>query len=273
MNHYQPAENALKPQINSLKELLSVCQTLFIVVLFFTPFSVKAAEGVLDTTTIPAEKPTAEAKYTSVPKINFFLSDEKFLLIQVNGLLLKDIDGFTWGGTDISGLISPFEQQGVIKFTEKTDGFQMNVNIPIDQLSGKTEFGVLYGHGNKLSAVVDSEKLLKEIQDSTSASKGFGYTRLYGIVIERSGWCYYGGCGSTYASYADVHFYAWRGYWAYIGSTTTDANGYYNVSYEGNNEPYIHIQAQKNGKTASYTQRGPACACTSSVVKTNLDLQ
>lgn len=256
-----------------LNKLLAVCRSSIIVATFFMPFSANAAEGTLDTSNPPTETPTTEAKYSGAPKINFSLSDEKFLLIQVNGLLLKDIDGFTWGATDISGLISPFEQQGVMKFIEKADGFQMNVNIPIDQLSGKTEFGVLYGHGNKLSAVVDSEKLLKETQDSTSASKGFGYTRLYGIVIERSGWCYYGGCGSTYASYTDVHFYAWRGYWAYIGSTTADANGYYNVSYEGNNEPYIHIQAQKNGKTASYTQRGPACACTSSVVKTNLDLQ
>jgi len=236
------------------------------------PFSANAAEGTLDTSNPPTETPTTEAKYSGAPKINFSLSDEKFLLIQVSGLLLKETDGFTWGAIDISSLVPQFEQQGLINLTEKTDGFQMNVNIPIDQLSGKTEFGVLYGSGNKLSAIVDSEKLLQETQETTSASKGFGYTRLSGTITERSGCCYCGQCGTTYASYATVRFYAWRGYWAYLGATTTDTYGYYNVYYNGKNEPYILIQASKNGKVVSGTVRGPASFGATSAVRGNFYL-
>jgi len=255
-----------------LNKLLAVCRSSIIVATFFMPFSANAAEGTLDTSNPPTETPTTEAKYSGAPKINFSLSDEKFLLIQVNGLLLKDTDGFTWGGADISSLISQFETQGAIKLTEKDDGFQMDVNIPIDQLSGKNEFGVLYGSGNKLSAVVDSEKLLQETQETSSAGKGFGYTRLYGTVTERNGRCYYGGCGSIYASYATVRFYAWRGYWAYLGATTTDTYGYYNVYYNGKNEPYILIQASKNGKVVSGTVRGPASFGATSAVRGNFYL-
>ncbi len=128
------------------------------------PATLWAEETPLDpNVTPPTQAPTGEAKYSGPPVINFYLTDEDNLIIKVDGLLLKDVDGFSWGGFDISEMMEGFEQQGMVKMTEKEDGFKMDVNVPVQQLlTGPTLFGVLYANGNTLSATVDSEKLLAE---------------------------------------------------------------------------------------------------------------
>jgi hypothetical protein len=239
-----------------------------------------AAETPLDTNAPkPQQTPTSEAKYSGPPIINFYLADDDTLVVKVDGLLLKNVDGFTWSGMDISEMIGQFETQGIVKKTEKDDGFQLEVKMPIQQLAGKNEFGIRYAGSNKLSATVDSEKLLAEKATTVAESKGkddkgFGLTRIYGTGTERSGGCCYcGRCGNQYASNATLDFYAWQGYWAYIGSTVTDSYGNYDIWYQGQNEPYIHIRAEHNGKVASGTYSGPACPCTTTTIKANFSLQ
>lgn len=242
------------------------------VMLSYLPNALWAAETPLDPNLKPpAQAPTGEAKYSGPPVINFYLTDEDFLIIKVDGLLLKDVDGFVWSGADISGMIENFEKQGVVKMTDRADGFQMDVQMPIQQLAGKNAFGILYAGGNTLSAMVDSDKLLAE--RPKLEGRGFGLTNLYGTLTERSGCCYCGRCSNQYSSGATVYFYAWQGYWAYIGATTADASGYFDVWYQGNNEPYIKIVASHNGKSASGTFSGPSCPCTTNYTKANLYLQ
>jgi hypothetical protein len=242
-------------------------------VLTHIPSIIWAEETPLDPNVTPPEQaPTGEAKYSGPPIINFYLTDEDNLIIKVDGLLLKDVDGFSWGGFDISGMMESLEQQKLIKMTAREDGFQMDVNVPVQQLvASPTVFGVLYANKNTLSATIDSEKLLAD--RPKIEGRGFGWTNLYGTLTERSGCCYCGRCGTTYSSYATLYFYAWRGYWAYIGSTTATASGYFDISYQGQNEPYIKIVASHNGKTATATASGPSCPCSNSYVKANLYLQ
>ena len=234
--------------------------------------SLWAEETPLDeSATPPAEIPTADTKYTGLPIINFYLSDDDFLIIKVDGLLIGDVDGFSWNSGDISEQISQFKESGVVEITERDDGFQMLVNMPIQQLAGKNEFGVRYLGDNKLSATIDSEKLIAELKSSDD--RGFGYARVFGTITERGGCCYCGQCGTQYASHARVHFYLWKGSWVYIGSTTTTAKGYYNVSFQGNDASRMLIVAEHNGKKAAVSSWGPACACTAVKVRANLYLK
>jgi hypothetical protein len=156
------------------------------------PSTLWAEETPLDPNiTQPAQAPTGDAKYSGPPVINFYLTDEDNLIIKVDGLLLKDVDGFSWGGFDISEMMEGFEQQGMVKMTDREDGFQMDVNVPVQQLvTGPTLFGVVYANGNTLSATVDAEKLLAE--RPKLEGRGFGWTNLYGTLTERSGCCYCG---------------------------------------------------------------------------------
>jgi hypothetical protein len=169
-------------------------------------------------------------------------------------------------------MVSQFKEDGTIELTEREDGFQLLVNIPIQGLAGKNEFGVLYLGDNKLSATIDSEKLIAELKSSED-DKGFGYTRVFGTLTERDGCCWCGRCGTQYASHARVHLYLWKGGWVYIGSTTATASGYYDVSFQGHDASRVLIVAEHNGKRASVSSWGPACACTSTKVRANLYLQ
>lgn len=245
----------------TLSVILSVSSTLW------------AEETPLDANvTPPTQTPTGEAKYSGPPVINFYLTDEDNLIIKVDGLLLKEIDGFSWSGMDITSMMEGFEQQGLVKMTEREDGFQMDVNVPVQQLvTSPTLFGVLYANGNTLSATIDAEKLLTE--RPSLAGRGFGWTNIYGTLTERSGCCYCGRCSTQYSSGATLYFYAWRGYWAYLGSTTATSSGYYDIEYQGQNESHIKITATHGSKSASTTVSGPSCSCTNTYVKANLYLQ
>jgi hypothetical protein len=255
----------------NLKSTLAI--TLLMISMAFMPNSLWAEETPLDeSTAAPEEVPTGDAKYSGLPIINYYLSDDDSLIIKVDGLLIGDVDGFSWNGMDISEMISQFKEDGTIEITERDDGFQMLVNIPIQGLAGKNEFGVLYLGDNKLSATIDSEELITELKTGED-DKGFGYTRVFGRITERSGCCYCGRCGTQYANRAQVYFYVWNGGWVYKGSTTTTANGYYDVSFQGNDTPYIHVVAEHNGKRTSATYSGPACACRSANVRSNLYLR
>jgi hypothetical protein len=242
----------------------------FIVAL--SPSTLLAEEMPLDQSNPPSETPTAPAKYVGPPVIGFYLSDEDYLIVKVDGLLLKDVDGFTFAGTDISGLVGQYKEQGIIELTEKEDGFQMKVNLPIQQLPGKNEFGLLYGNGNKLSAIVDSEKLLAD-SANLSQDKGFGYTNVYGTLTQRSGCCYCGTCRTQYASYATVQIYTWNNGWVYRGTTTANAYGYFSVSVQGYDASHILVTASSGGKTARIVATGPACACTRASVNATMYLQ
>jgi hypothetical protein len=234
------------------------------------PLMLFAEETPLDESSPPVEVPTATAKYSGPPAISFYLSDEDYLLVKVDGLLLKDIDGFTFAGTDISALIGQYKEQGIIELTEKADGFQMNVKLPIQQLAGKNEFGLLYGDGNKLSAVIDSEKLLAK----ESGDRGFGYTNVYGTLTKASGCCYCGQCGTQYASYATVDFYTWNGGgWVYQGSTTATASGYFDVYLQGYDASHILVVASSGGLSNYAVATGPACSCTRATVRASMKLQ
>lgn len=225
----------------------------------------------LDQSNPPSETPTAPAKYVGPPVIGFYLSDEDYLIIKVDGLLLKDVDGFTFAGTDISELVGQYKEQGIIELTEKEDGFQMKVNLPIQQLPGKNEFGLFYAGGNKLSSIVDSEKLQSEKE---AGDRGFGYTRIYGTLTKRGDCCYCGRCGTQYAGYATVNFYTSSpSGWVYRGSTTANAYGYFRVSVQGYNASHILVQASSGGMSNSTVFTGPACACTNATVAASMYLR
>jgi hypothetical protein len=259
-----------------LKHTLAI--TLLMISMAFMPNSLWAQETPPEETPLdesaaaPEEVPTDEAKYSGPPIINYYLSDDDSLIIKVDGLLIGDIDGFSWNGANISEMVGQFKDDGTVELTERDDGFQMLVNIPIQGLAGQNEFGLLYSGENKLSATVDSEKLVTELKTDAD-DKGFGYTRVFGKIKERNSCCWCGRCGTQYASYARIYLYAWNGGWVYKGSTTTNSSGYYNVYIQGNNTPYIHVVAEHNGKRASATYSGPACACRSANVRSNLYLQ
>jgi len=241
----------------------------FIVAL--SPSTLLAEEMPLDQSNPPSETPTAPAKYVGPPVIGFYLSDEDYLIIKVDGLLLKDVDGFTFAGTDISELVGQYKEQGIIELTEKEDGFQMKVNLPIQQLPGKNEFGLFYAGGNKLSSIVDSEKLQSEKE---AGDRGFGYTRIYGTLTKRGDCCYCGRCGTQYAGYATVNFYTSSpSGWVYRGSTTANAYGYFRVSVQGYNASHILVQASSGGMSNSTVFTGPACACTNATVAASMYLR
>jgi hypothetical protein len=243
-----------------------------IITLLCNPLISLAEETPLDESNPPAETPQVDAQYSGPPAISFYLSDEDYLLIKVDGLSLQDVDGFMFAGMDISELVGQYEEQGIIELTEKENGFQMNVNLPIQQLAGQNEFGLLYGDGNKLSAVIDSEKLLAEATKE-SGDRGFGYTNVYGTLTKKSGCCYCGQCGTQYASYATVDFYTWNNGWVYRGSTTATASGYFDVYLQGYDAPYISVVASSGGQSNSVVLTGPACACTRATVKASMKLQ
>ncbi len=230
-----------------------------------------AEETPLDTSTpAPTEVPTASAQYSGPPVIKFYLSDDKYLLIQVAGLRFNEAQGFLFAGTDISAFLKELEDAGVVEFNETDDGFQININVAIDQLPGKNEFSVMYADGVKLSATIDSDKLL---QDKASGDeKGFGYTRVYGRITERSGCGYY--CGSTVgSSYATLHIYTLNGGWVYRGSANADSSGYFDLGLQGNNAAQILVRAvSRSGKSRDFYQYGPRCACTNASVNANMYL-
>ncbi len=231
-----------------------------------------ADETPLDESTPPTEVPTVSAKYNGPPAIGFYLSDEDYLLVKIDGLLLKDVNGFTFAGTDISELIGQYKDQGIVELTEKEDGFIMQVNLPIQQLAGQNEFGLLYGDDNKLSAIIDSEKLLADAEKE-GGDRGFGYTNVYGTLTKTGGCCYCGRCNTQYASYATVNIYTWNGNWVYRGSTTATANGYFDVSLQGYDSPYILVQASSGGMSNYAVFTGPACSCTRATVRASMKLQ
>lgn len=227
-------------------------------------------EFALDTSDPPAEVPDEAAQYSGPPMINFHLSDEDYLLIKIDGLKLDEVDGFSFDGMDISELVGQYKEAGIIDLPERDDGFQVNVNIPIRQLAGQHEFGVIYGGGTKLSARMDSETLLEEKADG---DRGFGFTRVYGTVTQRGGCCYCGGCGTTVAAYARVDIYTWQGGWVYRGSTTANASGYFDAYVQGYNASHIMVAASKSGMSSAQVFTGPACACTNAIVRSNLYLR
>ncbi|GEM_PF-1803101 len=183
-----------------------------------------------------------DAKYSGPPKISYYLSDENFIIIKVDGLKLEEVKGFTFDGTDISDAMKQFETDGTIEIVSRDDGFNLTVKIPNDQLPGQHKFGLLYGN-NELSATLDSEKLTAEA--SASDDRAFGYLRVYGNVQE-----YLYGCSWNCwrnSSYAAVHFWVWDGYWAYVGAATADAYGNFDVNINGVCGD-VYIEAVNNGK-------------------------
>jgi len=239
-----------------LKHTLAI--TLLMISMAFMPNGLWAQETPPEETPLdesaaaPEEVPTGEAKYTGLPLINYYLSDDDSLIIKVDGLLMGDVDGFSWNGADISELVNQYmndaedkeNKKNTVELTERDDGFQMLLDIPIQGLAGKNEFGLLYSGDNKLSATVDSEKLVTELKTGED-DRGFGYTRVFGRITERNSCCWCGRCGTQYASYARIYLYAWNGGWVYKGSTTTNSSGYYNVYIQGNNTPYLGALLRK----------------------------
>ncbi len=125
---------------------------LLIISMAFMPNTLLAEETPLDKSAAPPEEaPTADTKYSGLPIINFYLSDDDFLIIKVDGLLIADVNGFSYGGVNISEMVSQWQETGVIELTERDDGFQMLVNVPIQQIAGQNEFGVLYLGDNNVS--------------------------------------------------------------------------------------------------------------------------
>jgi len=211
------------------------------------PFSLWAEETPLDPNATPPTEGVpidqADAKYSGPPKISYYLSDENFIIIKVDGLKLGEVKGFTFDGADISEAMKQFETDGVAEIVSRDDGFNLTVKIPNDQLPGTHKFGLLYGD-NELSATLDSEKLTTEA--SAGDGRAFGFLRVYGNVQEYIYGCSWN-CWKN-AKYATVNIWVWDDYyWAYVGATTANAAGNFDVYVDGVCGD-VYIEAVNNGK-------------------------
>jgi hypothetical protein len=174
------------------------------VMLSYLPITLWAAETPLDpNVSSPVQAPTGEVKYSGPPIIKYYLSDDNYIIIKVDGLLLDQVEGYLWNGQDISEMLAQWQTQGVVEETGRTDGFQLTVKIPISQLAGKNEFGILYAGNNKLTSTLDAAQVQAEAP--TGEGRAFGYLNVYGNIKERTGSCR---CSSSWnASYATLYLY------------------------------------------------------------------
>lgn len=240
-------------------------------VLLFAVVPVFAEEATpLDTGSPPAETFIGSDQYDGPAMITYELSDEDYLYIKINGLKPSEIDAFHFNSMDISDAIGQYQEAGVIEVKEGEDSFTLLVKIPAQQLGNKSEFAVIYGESNRLSAVLDIEKLIEERGKS---DRGFGWTRIYGTLSQAGSIC--GGCGSSRAAYATVHIYTLlRGQWYYNGATQANGYGYYNTYVQGNDASHIGIVAVSGNRSAHRTFVGPRCGrCVNSCINASMYLR
>jgi len=255
---------------HKLKNILAI--TLLMISMAFMPNSLWAQETLLEeetpldkSATAPEGAPTDDAKYSGFPILNFYLSDDDFLIIKVDGLLIGDADGFSWSGNDITETVEQMQEAGNIEVTERDDGFEMLVKMPIQQIAGKNEFGVIYSGNNKLSSTVDSELLLAEAKPD---GRAFGYLNVYGRIKE------YGSCGWSWgcwknARYATVYFWVKdAGIYRFVGAATTNSRGWYDVNIDGVCGA-VYIQATNNGKFGEASSSVWSCGRSRTYVKIN----
>lgn len=240
------------------------------VMLSYLPMTLWAAETPLNpNVSSPVQTPTGEVKYSGPPIIKYYLSDDNNVIIKVDGLLLDQVEGYLWNGQNISEMLAQWQTQGVVEETGRTDGFQLTVKIPISQLAGKNEFGILYAGNNKLTSTLDAEQVQAEAP--TGEGRAFGYLNVYGNIKERTGSCR---CSSSWnASYATLYLYVKDGgAYRYMGATTTDANGNYDVYIDGVcGAVYVEAVAQ-SGKTGSNSTSVWSCGGFRTYVNVNLSL-
>ncbi len=247
--------------------LLTLVLSLFLTQL---PITLWAEETPLDpNVSSPVSAPTGEVKYSGPPIIKYYLSDDNYLIIKVDGLLLDQVEGYLWNGQDISDLLAQWQTQGVVEETGRNDGFQLTVKIPVSQLAGKNEFGILYAGNNKLTSTLDAEQVQTEAP--SGEGRAFGYLNVYGNIKERTGSCR---CSSSWnASYATLYLYVLdNGAYQYVGATTTDAYGNYDVYIDGIcGAVYISAVAQ-SGRSGSNSTSVWSCGWSRTYVNLNLSL-
>ncbi|MBF0303400.1 MAG: hypothetical protein HQK73_10185 [Desulfamplus sp.] len=244
-----------------------------ITLLLTTQFSssLNAEETTLDPNAKPPAEgvPTSEAdaKYTGPAKISYYLSDEDFIIMKVDGLQLGEVTGFSFDGTNITEAMKQFEKDGLVEITSREDGFNLTIKITSDQLPGQHKLGLLYGD-NELSATIDSAKLTTEA--SAIDGRAFGYLSVSGYVSELGDDCYYGyGC-SYYSSYATVWLWVFHnGYWAYMGATTTDMYGNFQM-YVNGVCGHVYVKAQnRDGQSVAVQSSVWSCGRSRTYVKIN----
>jgi hypothetical protein len=241
-----------------LKQLLA---TIMVIGSFALIPNVTWAEGEeetpLDTTTpVPDDlkDPKDDPKYTGLPKIDYYLSSEEHLIIVVRGILHKDVEQILWKGQDITEVLEQLTTAKTVEITEQDDGFQVLVKIPMSGLPGKHEFALVFLDHNKLSATVDVDKLLAEIQD---ADKGFGRTEVFGKVKSRESCFWFFKCWKE-AKGAKLYFYRLRSNrWIYVGGTRTNNSGNYRAVFNGRDSDRLLVVARYKNKVQRRTFRGP----------------
>jgi len=102
-------------------------------------------------------------------------------LIVVLGIGHDDVEAVLWDGVEITELLNSFVEQGIVEMTEQDDGFQMLVKVPRTQLPGQHELSLIYLNDYKLSATVDTDKLLADLTSATE-DRGFAWTEVRGMV-------------------------------------------------------------------------------------------
>jgi len=211
-------------------------------------------------TTIPApEEPTDEPKYTGLPQINFYPSQEEFLVVVVLGIGHDDVEAILWDGVEITELINTLVEQGFVEITELDNGFQLLVKVPLTQLPGQHEFSLIYLGDYKLSTTVDTDKLLADLT-SAAEDRGFGWTNIFGRVKYKK--CTWFFCWWTGASNAKLYFYLWfKSSWIYIGSTTANSYGSYSAYQHGYNSPYLLVMAIYGSKSGRRVLPFPGQTC------------
>jgi hypothetical protein len=249
-----------------LSKLVAIAALSLLLTQFFS--TLEAAETPLDPNakapTEGAPSAQTDGKYTGPAKISYYLSDENFIIMKVDGLKLGEVTGFSFDGINITEAMKQFETDGLVEITSREDGFNLIIKISNDQLPGQHKLGIIYGD-NELTATMDSEKLTTEA--SALDGRAFGYLRVYGKVNEYTYGCYWGSCWQ-YARYATVDFWVWDGYWAYQGATTTDGYGNFDVYINGVCGT-VYVEADNNGKWGKASSSVWSCGRSRTYVNVN----